>query len=106
MGGLLRAYPWLGPLLVCSFALTFWALTRRPPAPAEDVIPPAVEPVAEEEAPPAETPAPEPAPFVFPPPEPAAAPAAAAAPALKPGELRQGPNGAFAGPALARPAGQ
>lgn len=104
--GLFRAYPWLGPLLAGSFALTFWALTRRPPAPAEEYIPPAVEPVAAEEPAPAENaPSPEPPPFVFPPPEPAAAPAVQG-PVRDSQELRQAENGAFSGPALTRPPGR
>lgn len=79
VGGLFRSYPWLGVLVAGSFLLTVYALTRRPPSPAEEEIPAAIEPVAAEPAPAEDAPAPEPAPFVFPPPAaeaPAAAPAA------------------------------
>jgi len=83
---LLKAYPWLGPLLAASVIVTLWVATRRPPPPPEP-IPQAVEPVtaAPEPAPEME-PAPEP--FVWPSQQPAEEPAAVQAPPAPPTEAR------------------
>lgn len=71
--GLLKAYPWLGVLLVLSLIVTVWAATRRAPPPPEPV--PAAAPAVEAPAPATE---PEPEPTAWPEaaPHPEAAPAA------------------------------